>query len=60
MQDGCKVLHGIKWILFHGHLDNFQKSPLGGGLTPNRKTMALERSQQLVYFIFIMCEDLRE
>ena len=23
-------LHGIEWILFHGHLDYFQKSPLGG------------------------------
>ena len=25
---GC--LHGIKWIMFHGHLDYFQKPPLGG------------------------------
>jgi hypothetical protein len=23
-------LHGIEWILFHGHLDYFQKLPLGG------------------------------
>ena len=23
-------LHGIEWIVFHGHLDYFQKSPLGG------------------------------
>jgi hypothetical protein len=23
-------MHGIKWIMFHGHLDNFQKPPLGG------------------------------
>jgi hypothetical protein len=34
MQDGCKSLHGfphgIKWIIFYGHLDYFQKSPLGG------------------------------
>ena len=28
-------LHGIKWIMFHGHLDYFQKPPLGG--TPNTK-----------------------
>ena len=32
--DGCEVLHGflhgIEWIMFHGHLDCFQKSPLGG------------------------------
>jgi len=34
MQDGCKSLHGfllgIKWTIFHGHLDYFEKSPLGG------------------------------
>jgi hypothetical protein len=38
MQDGwmdVKVymdgfLHGIKWIMFHGHLDYFQKPPVGG------------------------------
>jgi hypothetical protein len=35
MQDGCKsdmdsFLHGIQWIVFHGHLDYFQKPPLGG------------------------------
>ena len=23
-------LHGIGWIMFHGHLDDFQKPPLGG------------------------------
>ena len=23
-------LHGIEWIMLHGHLDYFQKSPLGG------------------------------
>ena len=31
----CKVyvhgfLHGIKWIMFHGHLNYVQKPPLGG------------------------------
>ena len=30
-----RFLHGIKWIMFHGHLDYFQKSPLGG--RPNTK-----------------------
>ena len=34
MQDGWKslhgFLHGIEWIMFHGHLDYFQKPPLGG------------------------------
>jgi hypothetical protein len=28
-------LHGIKWIVFHGHLDYFQKPSLGG--RPNTK-----------------------
>ena len=28
-------LHGIKWIMFHGHLDYFQKAPIGG--RPNTK-----------------------
>ena len=28
-------LHGIKWIVFHGHVDCFQKPPLGG--KPNTK-----------------------
>ena len=23
-------LHGIQWIMFYGHLDYFQKPPLGG------------------------------
>ena len=40
MQDGCKslhdFLHDIQWIIFHGHLDYFPKSPLGG--KPNRET----------------------
>ena len=36
MQDGCQVfLHGIEWIMFHGHLDSFQKSSLWG--RPNTK-----------------------
>ena len=39
MQDGCKhphgFLHGIEWIMFHGHLDYFKKSPPGG--RPNIK-----------------------
>jgi hypothetical protein len=39
MQNGCKVymrfLRGIKWIMFHGHLDCFQKPPLRS--RPNTK-----------------------
>ena len=30
-------LHGIEWIMFHGHLDYFQKPPLGG--RPNTKPL---------------------
>ena len=34
MHDGCKSLHGfvhgIERVMFHGHLDYFLKSPLGG------------------------------
>ena len=34
-EDGCKVymdafLHGITWIMFHGHLDCFRKPSFGG------------------------------
>ena len=39
MQDGRKVYYGspyvIKVTMFHGHLDSFQKPPLGG--RPNTK-----------------------
>ena len=30
MQSLHGVLHGIEWIMFHDHLDYFQKPPLGG------------------------------
>ena len=42
MQSLHGFLHGIKWIMFHAHLDYFQKPPLEG--RPNTKpheTMAL-------------------
>ena len=32
MQSLHGFLHGFKWIMFHGHLDYFQKQPLGGKL----------------------------
>ena len=48
MQDG--FLHGIKWIMFHGHLDYLQKPFLGD--RPNTKPrdhgMHSERSQTLI------------
>jgi hypothetical protein len=35
MQSIYGILHSIKWIKFHGHLEYFQKPPLGG--RPNTK-----------------------
>jgi hypothetical protein len=39
MQDGCKslhkILHGVEWIMFHGHLEYFQKPPMGDHGTPH-------------------------
>jgi hypothetical protein len=60
----CKInviwvgfLHGIKWIMFHGHLDYFQKPPLGG--RPNMKSETLAfRNLTIVHLLyFIMCEN---
>ena len=46
MQDGCKslrgFLHGVEWIMFHGHLGLFFKNHLlEVVLTQNLETMAL-------------------
>ena len=50
MQDGCKslrgFLHGIEWIVFHGHLDCFQKPLLGG--RPNTKPVTKCTSSTLI------------
>jgi hypothetical protein len=35
MQRWVQSLHDIEWIMFHGHLDYFQKPPLQG--RPNTK-----------------------
>ena len=47
-------LHGIKWIMFHGELDYFQKASLGGRL--NKKIIGRpwhsEHSQLLIYLIW--------
>ena len=54
-------MHGIEWIIFHGHLDYFQNSPLGG--RPNTKRgdhMALRMLRTVDLFYFAMCEDLHE
>ena len=57
MQVGCKVLkgflHGIIWIMFHGHLEYIQEPPLGG--RPNTQlgdhAWHSERSQLLIHSI---------
>ena len=57
MQDGCLhgFLHGIQWIMFHGHLNYSQKSPLGGiDLKQNQETMAFQTLTTLDVFYFIM------
>ena len=66
MQDGCKVfslrgvLHGIEWVMFHGHLDHFQKSSHEVGLTSNGETMALRMFTIVDLVYLIICEDLHE
>ena len=65
MQDGCEVymtsfLHGIKWLMFPGHLDYFQKPPIGG--SPNTKPgdhgIPESHNRWFITIIFIMCENL--
>ena len=57
----CAFLHGIKWIMFQGHLDYFHKTPLGG--RPNTKTRRpwhSERSHLLIYYILSCMKTLLE
>ena len=48
----------IEWIVFHGHLDYFQKPPLEGRPYKNRETMALETLITIGLFYYVMYEDL--
>ena len=50
-------LHGIKWIMFHGHLDYIQNHLLKVGLTQNHETMALQNLTTIDLLYFIRCED---
>ena len=63
MQDACKVYMGsymgIEWIMFHGHLDYFQKPSLGGRSNPNWEIMVLWMLTTVDLFYFIMCDDPR-
>jgi hypothetical protein len=54
-------LHNIKWIMFHIHLDYFQKNHLlEVGLTQNRETVAFRMLTTVDLFYFTICEDLHE
>ena len=50
-------LHGIEWIMFHGHLDYFKNRFLEVGLTQNQETMALRTLTIVGLFYFIICDD---
>ena len=55
MQDGCKftwIPHGIEWVMFHGHLDYFQKSLLGGRFNTKLEPWHYECSQPWIYSIY--------
>ena len=64
-EDGCKVymdsfVHGIQWIMFHGHLNYSQKPPLESRLNTKEETMALQMLTTVDLFYFTMCEDPHE
>ena len=46
--------------MFHGHVDYFQKPPLGGRPNTNRETMAFRMLTTVDLLYFIMCESLHE
>ena len=50
-------LRGIEWIVFHGHLDYFEKPPSWElGLTQNQETiMALRTFTTVDFFMFYHC-----
>ena len=54
MQSLHGFLHGIQWIMFHGHLDYCQNHLLEVGLTQNQKTVALQTFPTIDLFSFIM------
>ena len=58
MQSLHGFLHGIEWIMFHGHLDYFQEPPLGGRLNTKSGDHDIVNVVDLLWFI--MCEDPRE
>ena len=53
-------LHGIKWIMVHGHFDIFKNHLLELGLTQIRETMTLRMLTIVGLFYFIICSNLHE
>ena len=60
MQDGCKSLHGIKWIMLMVTWTIFENCLLEVGLTQTWETMVLRMLTTIDLLYFIMCEDPRE
>jgi hypothetical protein len=65
IQDGWKVcmhgfLNGIESIMFCGHLDYFQKTPLGGRLNTNPEDHVTPNSQNHWFILFYHVRDPRE
>ena len=64
MQVACKVsmdsYMALNGIMFHGHLDYFQKPTSGGRPNTNTETMALRTFTTVGSFYFIMCENPQE
>jgi hypothetical protein len=62
MQDGCKV-YMDSYVASSGScwsLGVFQRPSLGGSLTQNQETMALQMFATVGLFYFIMCKDPHE
>ena len=53
-----RFLHGMKAIMFHGHLDYFQKPPLEGRPNTKRGDHGIPNAHNRSLSYFIMCEDL--
>jgi hypothetical protein len=61
LQGGCRVymdsfLHGIEWIMFHGHVDWFFKNHLlEVGLTQNQEIVILRTLTTVGLFCCLSC-----
>jgi hypothetical protein len=53
-------LHGIKWIMFRGHLQYFQEPPLGGRPNTKPRDHGIPNAPTVDLLYHIMCEDMHE